>query len=95
LAERKHHHLVELSLATMYHAGIPLSYWDWIFFSVNFVINRLPSTHTTLISPFQKLFQQKPDYNFLHTIGYAYFPLLRPYTEHKLQLRSEECIFMG
>jgi Reverse transcriptase (RNA-dependent DNA polymerase) len=95
LAKRKHRHLVELSLATMYHAGIPLSYWDWIFSSVNFVINRLPSTHTTPVSPFQKLFQQKLDYDFLHTIGCACFPLLRPYTEHKLQPRSEECVFMG
>jgi hypothetical protein len=64
VAERKHRHLVELNLATMFHANIPLVYWDWIFSSVNFVINRLPVQHTTLISPFEKLFHQKPDYSF-------------------------------
>jgi hypothetical protein len=56
LAERKHRHLVELSLATMCHASIPLSYWDWIFSNVNFVINRLSCTHTSPISPFERLF---------------------------------------
>ncbi|KAJ3698372.1 hypothetical protein LUZ61_002077 [Rhynchospora tenuis] len=95
MAERKHRHLVELSLATMYHACIPFKYWDWIFESVNFVINRLPSSHTSPITPFEKLFQQKPDYNFLKTIGCACFPLLRPYTDHKLQPRAELCVFMG
>jgi hypothetical protein len=31
LAERKHRHVVELSLATMFHASIPLSFWNVIF----------------------------------------------------------------
>jgi hypothetical protein len=95
LAERKHRHLVELSLATMFHDNIPLVYWDWIFSSVNFVINHLLIQHTTLISPFEKLFQQKPDYSFLKTIGCACYPLLRPYNSNKLQPRADQCVIMG
>ncbi|KAJ1699274.1 hypothetical protein LUZ63_007786 [Rhynchospora breviuscula] len=95
IAERKHRHMVELGLATMYHAHIPLEYWDWIFESTNFVINRLPSQHTVPITPFQKLFNQPPDYNFLKVIGCACYPLLRPYNTNKLQPRSDLCVFMG
>ncbi|KAJ1698573.1 hypothetical protein LUZ63_007085 [Rhynchospora breviuscula] len=95
IAERKHRHLVELSLATMFHSDIPLDYWDWIFESTNYVINRLPSTHTSFISPFEKLFHIKPEYNLLKVIGCACYPLLRPYNSNKMQPRSDTCVFMG
>jgi Reverse transcriptase (RNA-dependent DNA polymerase)/gag-polypeptide of LTR copia-type/GAG-pre-integrase domain len=95
MAERKHRHVVELGLANLIHADIPLKFWDTIFQSVTFVINRLPSPTTGDISPFEKLFNQKPDYNLLHTLGCACYPLLRPYTKHKLEPRSAQCIFLG
>ncbi|KAJ3701350.1 hypothetical protein LUZ61_005055 [Rhynchospora tenuis] len=95
LVERKHRHIVELSLASMYHAAIPLEYWDTVFESTLFVINRLPTTVTDMKSPFEKLFHTAPDYQFLHTLGCECFPLLRPYNQHKLQPRSESCVFMG
>jgi hypothetical protein len=71
LAERKYKHIVELALANMYHVGIPLHFWDTIFSSTVFVINRLPSKSNQLQSPFEKLFAQKPDYTFLRTLGCA------------------------
>ncbi|KAJ3704768.1 hypothetical protein LUZ61_008473 [Rhynchospora tenuis] len=95
LAERKHRHIVELGLANIFHAALPMKYWDTVFESVVFVINRLPSTPNCNISPYQKLFNQSPDYHFLHVIGCACYPLLRPYTSHKLEPRSEKCVFLG
>jgi hypothetical protein len=95
LAERKHKHIVELALANMYHAGIPLHFWDTIFVSTVFVINRLPSKPNQLLSPFEKLFAQKPNYTFLRTLGCACYPLLRPYNSHKLLPRSDGCVFLG
>jgi hypothetical protein len=70
-------------------------YWDWVFESINFVIDRLSSSHTSPISPFEKLFHKTHDYQFLHTIGCACYPLLRPYNDNKLQPRSDQCVFMG
>lgn len=40
--ERKHRHIVELALTIMSHASIPLQFWDDIFQSVVFLVNRLP-----------------------------------------------------
>ena len=34
-------------------------------------------------------------YHFLETFGCACFPLLRPYHTHKLNFRSQECLFQG
>jgi GAG-pre-integrase domain len=95
LAERKHRHIVELGLAYLFHASIPLQLWDLIFESVVYVINRLPSMSIGAISPFQKLFSQKPDYIMLHPLSCTCFPLLRPYTQHKLEPRSDSCVFLG
>jgi hypothetical protein len=95
LVERKHRHVVELGLVSMYHASIPLAYWDTMFESTLFVINRLPTAPQFISSPYEILFTQPPDYQFFHTIGCECFPLLRPYNQHKLQPRSESCVFMG
>jgi Reverse transcriptase (RNA-dependent DNA polymerase)/gag-polypeptide of LTR copia-type/GAG-pre-integrase domain len=95
LAERKHRHIVELGLANMTHASLPLHFWDYIFESVVFVINRLPSKVIEYQSPFEKLFKTKPDYNMLQVLGCSCYPLLRPYNSHKLENRAERCLFLG
>jgi hypothetical protein len=79
----------------MFHASIPLTYEDYIFESIIFVINKLPSTPTGSVSPFELLFSQKANYNFLYVLGCACYPLLRSYTHHKLEPRSAQCIFLG
>ncbi|KAJ4801076.1 hypothetical protein LUZ62_052322 [Rhynchospora pubera] len=95
ISERKHRHVVELGLANMFHASIPMNYWDVIFESVTFVINRLPCSPNNDVSPFEMLFNQKPNYQFFHVLGCACYPLLRPYNQTKLQPRSEKCALLG
>jgi hypothetical protein len=47
IVERKHRHIVELSLASMFHANIPQVYWSDVFESVAYIINRLPLSLVT------------------------------------------------
>ncbi|KAJ3703988.1 hypothetical protein LUZ61_007693 [Rhynchospora tenuis] len=94
LAERMHRHVVSLSLATISKASIPLSYWDEIFASVVYLINRLPTTSVNTI-PYQKLFNHNPDFLFLKVLGCLCYPYTRPYNDHKLQMRSIPCVFIG
>jgi Reverse transcriptase (RNA-dependent DNA polymerase)/gag-polypeptide of LTR copia-type len=93
VSERKHRHIVELAIASMTHASIPSTYWDDIFSSIVFTINRLPSHNATV--PYTSLFHASPDYTFLRVLGCLCFPLTRPYSEHKLQTRSLPCVFIG
>ncbi|KAK9132427.1 hypothetical protein Scep_011955 [Stephania cephalantha] len=94
-AERKHRHIVEMSLTLLAHSKVPLKYWWDACSTAAFIINRLPTKVLNGISPFEKLFHESPDYNLLRVFGCACFPYLRPYNDHKYQFRSEKCIFLG
>jgi len=58
-----------------------------------YLINCMPTLVLDNRSPFDCLFQQSPDYNFLRTFGCLCFPFLRPYNNHKLDFRSSPCVF--
>ena len=93
--ERKHRHIVETGLALLYHANLPLRFWDDAFQTACYLINRLPTPTLHNITPFEKLFASSPDYSFLKIFGCACWPNLRPYNSNKLQPRSLQCVFLG
>lgn len=95
LAERKHRHIIESTLALLHHAGLPFKYWEDAASCAVFLINRLPSPVLHHLSPFQKLFGRPPNYHLLRTFGCACYPLLRPYQSNKFSYRSTQCIFLG
>jgi histone deacetylase 1/2 len=39
-AERKHRHIVEVGLALLAHASMPLKFWDEVFLAATYLINR-------------------------------------------------------
>ena len=91
VVERKHRHIVETTLTMMSQASMTLDYWDYAVISSVYLVNRLPSSAIQNEVPYQRLFHKLPDYKFLKVFGYACFPLHRPYNQHKLQPRSQEC----
>ena len=94
-AERKHHHIVEVGLALLANASVPLKYWDHAFLTATYLINLLPSKVIDYETPTERLFQEKPDYTSLRIFGCAYWPNLRPYNSRKLAFRSTRCAFLG
>ena len=55
----------------------------------------MPTPVLNNFSPFQKLYNQLPDYKFLKVFGSSCFPLLRPYNHHKLDFHNKKCVFIG
>jgi hypothetical protein len=43
VAESKHRHIVEVGLALLAHASMPLKFWDETFITATYLINRLSS----------------------------------------------------
>lgn len=94
-AERKHRHIVEVALALLANACMPLKFWDEAVITATYLINRTPSRVIKYITPLEQLFQQKPNYSLLRVFGCVCWPNLRPYNNHKLQFRSKQCVFLG
>jgi hypothetical protein len=69
-AKRKHRHIVDVDLALLAYASMPLKFWDEAFQTAAFLINRLPIPVLNHDSPIEKLFA-KPAYYFLRTFGCA------------------------
>jgi hypothetical protein len=94
-AERKHRHIVEVGLALLANAAMPLKFWDEAFLTATYLINLLPSKVINYDTPFQRLFKETPDYSALRVFGCACWPNLRPYNAHKLAFHSIRCVFLG
>jgi transposase InsO family protein len=95
MSERRHRHLVETGLTLLTDAHMPLSYWPYAFQTVAYLINRMPTSTLNNQSPFEKLFQQIPNYLKLKQFGCLCYPLTRPYNQHKLEPKAKSCTFVG
>jgi hypothetical protein len=56
---------VELGLALLSHASMPLKFWDEAFLAAAYLINHLPSKVIANSTPLERLFNQKPYYSAL------------------------------
>ena len=86
---------MDIGLTLLAQASLPLKFWWNAFHTAVFLINRLPTPTLNNISPYQKIFHQKLDYNFLRTFSCACYPYLMPYNRHKLEFRSGRYVFIG
>lgn len=77
------------------HAHIPSKYWVDACQTATYIINRLPTRVLGNMSPYEKLFCRKPNYDFFKVFGCRCFPWLRPYTQNKLEPKSKSCVFLG
>jgi histone deacetylase 1/2 len=94
-AERKHRHIVEVGLALLANASMPLKFWDEAFLTTTFLINIIPSKVLGFESPTERLLHVTPNYDALRTFGCASWPNLRPYNKRKLAFCSKQCVFLG
>jgi hypothetical protein len=94
-AERKHRHIVEVGLALLANASMPLKFWDEAFLTATFLINLLPSKVLNFETPTERLLHITPNYDALRVFGCACWPNLRPYNKRKLAFRSKQCVFLG
>lgn len=76
VVERKHRHVVETVVALLHTASMPLRFWGEAALTVVYLINRMPTSVLQGDSPYHKLVQKQPNYNFLRNFGCAYYPWL-------------------
>ena len=55
-------HIVEVVLAFLANASVPLKFWDQAFLTATYLINLLPSKVINYDTPVHRLFHETPDY---------------------------------
>ena len=79
----------------MLSASVPSEFWGEAVLTAVHAINRIHSSVTSGLSPFEKLYGFVPDYSSMKVFGSTCF-VLRPQVERsKLSFRSVVCVFLG
>lgn len=95
LMERKYRHIIELGVTLLAQAKLSFKfYWD-AFHAAVYHINRLPYVILQFLTPYEKLFNYKPDSSMLKYFGCTCYQYLRDYNKHKFAYHSSKCIFIG
>jgi hypothetical protein len=95
VAERKHRHIVETARSLLLSASVPGEFWREAVLTTVSLINTIPSSHSSGLSPFENLYGHVPDYFSFRVFGCTCF-VLRPHTERsKLSSRFAICVFLG
>ena len=95
LLERKHRHLIETTITLLSQASMSTDYWSYAIITVVSLINLLPTSFLNFVSPWYMLYSTPLDISKLKVFGWACYPHLRPYSSHKLDPRTKECLFLG
>jgi len=69
MAERKHHHIVNMARTMLIKAQMSDTFWHDRVLSAKYIFNRLPTPLLDGLSPFHKLFSKPLDYSFLCVFG--------------------------
>ena len=95
VVERKHRHIIETVITLLTQASLDYSFWTFAAQTTVTLINLMPTTVLNWKYPWSKLYSTSPDPTHLKIFGCACYTNLRPYTAHKLESRTRECIFIG
>ncbi|XP_019181634.1 PREDICTED: uncharacterized protein LOC109176683 [Ipomoea nil] len=95
VVERKHHHIMSVARALRFQEKLPLEFWGLCVMHAAFIINRLPSSVTDWISPYQKLYGEKPTLENIKIFGCLCYAATLPNQRHKMASRSRRCVFVG
>jgi len=91
--ERKHRDIVEMRLPLLSQASLLMTYWDHVFHTVVYLINRLSTSALLHYVPYSKAFHKIPNYDFFKVlvvlaihklvpiiiINLSFNPLLEPF----------------
>lgn len=72
----------------------PMIYWNEVFFTSIYIINRLPIVSLNDNSLFEHHISTSLDYSMLRVLRCLCYACLRPYNSHKLEPQSIPCTFL-
>lgn len=86
---------METARALFFQSKLPLKYWGHCVQCAVFLINRMPIKTLDNTTPYERLFNSKPDYSYLRCFGCLCFISTPKQNRSKLSQRAHPCVFLG
>lgn len=95
VVERKHRHLLAATRSPMFQSGLLRNFWGECILMATYLINRLPSRILKWKSPYEMLYNKKPDYTNLRNFGcLVYLTNTKP-NKDKFDYRASKGVFIS
>ncbi|KAL4575563.1 hypothetical protein LXL04_022410 [Taraxacum kok-saghyz] len=91
----KYFESVEVSRALFFQSGLGKAYWGECALTAAYIINRTPLRVLENLSPYEKLFKQKPIYSNLKAFGCLCYVVTSAVNRDKFMPISKSCVFIG
>ena len=95
VAERMNRTLLESARSMMFHSKMPNEFWAEAVNTAAYVRNRSPTSSLQGLTPFECLFNRKPDVSNLRVFGCVAYSHIPENKRKKLQEKSRKCVFVG
>ena len=95
IAERFNRIIIEAAKSMLFHAKLPQQYWAEAMNTAVYLHNRSPTATLKYTTPYELLFQQKPDVSNLRVFGCITFAHIPENQRHKLDKKALKTIFVG
>ena len=95
VAERKKRVFVEAARAMLNEKFLPDAYWAEAMSTAVYVVNRTPTAGIHMITPYEKLYKQRPDVSHLKVFGSIAYVHIPDELRTKLDPKVEKCVFIG
>ena len=93
--ERKHRHLLEMSIALRFQAHLPLKFRGDCVLTAAYIINRLPTRVLQNYTPYEKLLHKAPQYQHMRVFGCLVFASNPTKIGDEFQPRGVPCLFLS
>ncbi|KAJ0568794.1 putative RNA-directed DNA polymerase [Helianthus annuus] len=95
VVERKHRHLLETARALKFEAKLPSTFWGECILTAAYIINKLPSTTINNKTPYEIIYNQKPNYDHMRVFGCLSYYRSTETRGDKFEERGRPGIFLG
>ncbi|XP_019450585.1 PREDICTED: uncharacterized protein LOC109352859 [Lupinus angustifolius] len=93
--ERKHRHLLNVTRSMLFHAHLPNIFWSFAVQHAAFIINKIPTQTLQHKSPYEMLYESKPNLHEIKVFGCLSFASTLVSHHTKLDARARKCILLG